>query len=100
MADRITTKDLNVLLARLHRETGRPALEWTPHEDGCGYKCDIGALFFVPGSQPNGRAWALCETVDAGGAHRTMLRARTAAGLHAGMEAYLQGWTDALRVRS
>lgn len=100
MANRITTKDLNVLLARLHRETGRPALEWTPREVGYGYECDIGALFFVPGSQPYGRAWALCETVDAGGAHRTMLRARTAAGLHAGMEAYLQGWTDALRVRS
>jgi len=97
MADRITTKDLDALLARIQRETGRPALEWTPREDGCGHKCDIGALFVVPGSPTYGRAWALCTTMDRSGVHRVVLRARTAAALHAAMEAYLAGWADAKR---
>ena len=100
MSNRITKRDLDATLARLLRETGRPALAWTPRADGRGSECNIGALFIESGSQTYGRAWALCETMNAGGGQNAILRARTAQGLYDTMHAYLRGYEDARKVRS
>lgn len=95
--ERITITHLNRLLARLQRETGAPAMEWTPRADGKGSQCPVGAYLINPGSQTYGYAWALAQTVSDGGGERTLLRANTARELYNMMHAYLDGmdaaWT-------
>lgn len=89
MAYRITIKDLRGLLARLQREAGAPAMEWTPRADGKGKECPVGAYLINEGSTTYGRSWTLVQTVSEDGAERTILRARTARELYHLMHAYL-----------
>lgn len=97
--ERITIKDLRGLLACLQRETGAPAMEWTPRADGKGSQCPVGAYLISEGSATCGRSWALSQTVNDAGAERTILRARTARELHHLIHAYMDGMDAARRAQ-
>ena len=95
--ERITITHLNRLLARLQRETGAPAMEWTPRAGGSGSQCPVGAYLINEGSATYGRAWTLVQMVNAEGGERTILRANTARELYHSIRAYMDGMDAARR---